>query len=172
MSLPPPLDHVPPPLTILCLRIRPDNQNGQRNWCIHELEAMPPLAPPRTLVGETRCWLTKELAPLLNLVNGRRLAPKVLKGDTISPVIIPSNRDCRKEARSPQPFPLRSRHEERVSQVLQLYEAAGQLEQASCRWVRKIVKSRYPKKTLKEIVYITNVVVTMISEFHLTSLCL
>ena len=47
----------------------------------------------------------------------------------------------RKESRSPQPFPLRSRHEERVSQVLQLYEAAGQLERPSCRWVRKIVKS-------------------------------
>ena len=77
-----------------------------------------------------------------------------------------------KESRSPQPFPLRSHHEERVSQVLQLYEAAGQLEWASCRWVRKIVKSRYPKKTLKEIMYITNVVVTMISEFHLTSSCL
>ena len=58
-----------------------------------------------------------------------------------------------------------------MAQVLQLYEAAGQLEQASCRWVRKIVKSQFPKKTLKEIVYITNVVVTMISEFHLTSLC-
>ena len=77
-----------------------------------------------------------------------------------------------KEAWSPQPFPLRSRHKERVSQVLQLYEAAGQLERVSCRWIRKIVKSRYPKKTLKEIVYITNVVVTMISEFHLTSSCL
>ena len=78
----------------------------------------------------------------------------------------------RKEARPPQPFTLRSRYEERVSQVLQLYEAAGQLERASCRWVRKIIKSRFPRKTLKEIVYITNVVVTMISEFHLTSLCL
>ena len=84
----------------------------------------------------------------------------------------PQQQRLRKESRSPQPFPLRSRHEERVSQVLQLYEAAGQLERASCRWVRKIVKSRYPKKTLKEIVYITNVVVTMISEFHLTSSCL
>ena len=84
----------------------------------------------------------------------------------------PQQQRLRKEARSPQPFPLRSRHEERVSQVLQLYEAAGQLEQASCRWVRKIVKSQYPKKTLKEIMYITNVVVTMISEFHLTSSCL
>ena len=78
----------------------------------------------------------------------------------------------RKEARFPQPFPLRSHYEERVAQVLQLYEAAGQLERASCRWVRKIVKSRFPKKTLKEIMYITNVVVAMISEFHLTSLCL
>ena len=77
----------------------------------------------------------------------------------------------RKEARSPQPFSLRSHYEERAAQVLQLYKAAGQLEQASCRWVRKIVKSRFPKKTLKEIVYITNVVVAMISEFHLTSSC-
>ena len=34
----------------------------------------------------------------------------------------------RKETRSLQPFPLRSRYEERVAQVLQLYEAAGQLE--------------------------------------------
>ena len=76
-----------------------------------------------------------------------------------------------KEARSQQPFPLRSHYEERVAQVLQLYEAAGQLEWVSCRWVRKIVKSRFPKKTLKEIVYITNVVVIMISEFHLTSSC-
>ena len=47
----------------------------------------------------------------------------------------------RKEAQSPQPFPLRNRYEERVAQVLQLYEAAGQLERASCRWVRKIVRS-------------------------------
>ena len=78
----------------------------------------------------------------------------------------------RKEARSQPPFPLRTRYEQRVAQVLQLYEAAGQLEQANCRWVRKIVRSRFPKKTLKEIVYITNVVVTMISEFHLTSSCL
>ena len=77
----------------------------------------------------------------------------------------------RKEAQSPQPFPLRSHYKERVAQVLQLYEAVGQLERASCRWVRKIIKSRFPKKTLKEIVYITNVVVTMISEFHLTSSC-
>ena len=77
-----------------------------------------------------------------------------------------------KEARSPQPFPLRSHYEERVAQVLQLYEAAGQLERVSCRWVRKIVKSQFPKKTPKKILYITNVVVTMISEFHLTSSCL
>ena len=41
----------------------------------------------------------------------------------------------RKEARSPQPFPLRSKYEERVVQVLQLYEATGQLERANCRWV-------------------------------------
>ena len=75
-----------------------------------------------------------------------------------------------KEARSPQPFPLRS-YEERVA-VLQLYDAAGQLERANCHWVRKIVKSRFPKKTLKEIIYITNVIVAMISEFHLTSSCL
>ena len=34
----------------------------------------------------------------------------------------------RKEAQSPQPFPLRNHYEERVAQVLQLYEAAGQLE--------------------------------------------
>ena len=73
----------------------------------------------------------------------------------------------RKEAQSPQPFPLRSHYEERVAQVLQLYEASGQLERASCRWVRKIVKSQFPRKTPKEIIYITNVVVTMISEFHI-----
>ena len=77
----------------------------------------------------------------------------------------------RKEARSLQPFPLRS-YEERVAQVLQLYDAAGQLERASCHWVKRIVKSRYPRKTPKEIIYITNMVVAMISEFHLTSSCL
>ena len=77
----------------------------------------------------------------------------------------------RKEARSPQPFPLRS-YEERVAQVLQVYEAAGQLDRARCRWVKKIIQSRFPKKAQKEIVYITNLLVASISEFHLTSTCL
>ena len=62
--------------------------------CIHELEAMPPLTPPQPLVGETRCLLTRELAPLLNLVNGRWLTPKALKGDAIHPVINPSGSGC------------------------------------------------------------------------------
>ena len=77
----------------------------------------------------------------------------------------------RKEAQSPQPFPLRS-YEERVAQVLQVYDAAGQLDRTRCCWVKKIVQSRFPKKTHKEIAYITNLVVAMISEFHLTSTCL
>ena len=76
-----------------------------------------------------------------------------------------------KEARSPQPFPLRS-YEERVAQVLQVYDVAGQLDQARCRWVKKIMQSRFLRKAPKEIAYMTNVIVATISEFHLTSTCL
>ena len=104
VSLLPPLDHIPPLLTVLCLRVRPDNQNGRRNWCIHELEAMPLLAPPQILVGETRCLLMKELPPLLNPVDGRRPAPKALRGDAICPMINPSNRDCGRNLGLHNPF--------------------------------------------------------------------
>ena len=76
----------------------------------------------------------------------------------------------RKEARSPQPFPLR-KYEERAAATHKLFEAAGQLPDASCYWVKYIVVDRYPQKSAREIIYITNIIVVMISEFHLTSTC-
>ena len=75
-----------------------------------------------------------------------------------------------KEARSPQPFPLR-KYEERATATYKLFEAAGQLPQASCSWIKHIVTDRYPQKSMEEIIYITNIIVVMISEFHLTSTC-
>ena len=76
----------------------------------------------------------------------------------------------RKEARSPQPFPLR-KYEERVAATHKLFEAAGQMPDASCCWIKYIVADRYPQKSAREIIYITNIIVVMISEFHLTSTC-
>ena len=76
----------------------------------------------------------------------------------------------RKETRSPQPFPLR-KHEERAVATHKLFETAGQLPDASCNWIKNTVKDRYPQKSPREITYITNVIVVMISKFHLTSTC-
>ena len=76
----------------------------------------------------------------------------------------------RKEARSPQPFPLR-KYEERVTTTHKLFEAAGQMPDASCCWIKYIVADHYPQKSAREIIYITNIIVVMISEFHLTSTC-
>ena len=75
-----------------------------------------------------------------------------------------------KEARSPQPFPLR-KYEERAAATHHLFEAAGQLPHASCSWIKHIVMDCYPWKSMREILYITNIIVVMISEFHLTSTC-
>ena len=52
----------------------------------------------------------------------------------------------RKEAWSPQPFPLRSHYEERVAQVLQLYEAAGQLEWGELQVGKKNCKESIPQE--------------------------
>ena len=76
----------------------------------------------------------------------------------------------RKEARSPQPFPLR-KYEERATATFKLFEAAGLLQEASCFWIKHIVMDRYPRKSNEEIIYIANIIVVMISEFHLTSSC-
>ena len=76
----------------------------------------------------------------------------------------------RKEAWSPQPFPLR-KYEERAAATHKLFEAAGQLPDASCYWIKYIVMDHYPQKSTREIIYITNIIVVMISEFHLTSTC-
>ena len=58
----------------------------------------------------------------------------------------PQQQRLRKEARSPQPFSLRSRHEERVSQVLQLYETAGQLEQGELQVDKENRKESIPQE--------------------------
>ena len=75
-----------------------------------------------------------------------------------------------KKARSPQPFPLR-KYEERAATTYKLFEAAGQLQEASCFWIKHLVTDHYPQKSMEEIIYISNIIVVMISEFHLTSAC-
>ena len=55
--------------------------------------------------------------------------------------------------------------------AIKLYEVSGQLDKASCVWVRKLVEHQFPEKTAKEVAYITNVIVTMVVEFNLTSSC-
>ena len=76
-----------------------------------------------------------------------------------------------KDTWSPQPFPL-WRHEERAAAVLKLFKAAGQLKEAPWDWIKNIVMDRYPRKSNEEIIYIANVIMAMISKFHLTSSCL
>ena len=106
MNLPPPLNHVPPQPTVL----QPQGQTRQSEQS-EELVYSRAGGDATSRPTSNLSWGDQMLADegtgalLLNLVNGRRLAPKVLKGDAISPVITPSNRDCGRRLGLHNPFP-------------------------------------------------------------------
>ena len=52
-----------------------------------------------------------------------------------------------------------------------IFEVALSQDRPSSEWVYDRLKEFFPHKTMKQLVYFSNVLCLSISEFHLTSLC-
>ena len=75
-----------------------------------------------------------------------------------------------KASQSPLPFPLRS-ESERVANVHTIFEAALSQTRPSSEWVYDHLEAFFPRKTVEQLVYFSNILCLSISEFHLTSRC-
>ena len=75
-----------------------------------------------------------------------------------------------KASRSPLPFPLRS-ESKRVANVHTIFKAALSQNRPSSEWVYDCLEVFFPRKTVEQLVYFSNVLCLSISEFHLTSAC-
>ena len=114
----------------------PSNWDGETNrwkWLTLEAEATLPQPLVTPFHGKTRCRQRRE-GPKGRL-SGQMFAARPPKR-TRDPSDDQQHTRPRKETQSPQPFPLRQ-YEERVAAALQLYKAARQQKEATCKWIRK-----------------------------------